>query len=61
MAEARTTLGDFAECLALDQHVDARKISRLLGWQPRHSGFLDEVETYFESWKASQSAKGGHL
>jgi len=54
VAEARSTMGDFAECLALDQHIDARKAVRLLGWQPKHGGFVDEVQTYFESWKASQ-------
>jgi hypothetical protein len=48
-------MGDFAECLALDQHVDARKAVRLLGWQPRHGGFADDAETYFMSWKTANS------
>ena len=52
LAEAIKAMGDFAECLALDQHVDSRKAVRLLGWQPRHGGFLDGVATYFEAWKA---------
>ncbi len=52
VARAAETLGDFARCLALDQHVDSRKAERLLGWQPRHAGFVDEVEECFESWKA---------
>lgn len=55
VAEAAKTMGDFAECLALDQHVDASKAARLLGWQPKHAGFVDDVETYFMSWKAAQS------
>jgi nucleoside-diphosphate-sugar epimerase len=54
VAEAAKSMGDFAECLALDQHVDARKALRRLGWQPNHSGFVDDVETYFLSWKAAQ-------
>jgi len=54
VAEAAKSMGDFAECLALDQHVDARKAVRLLGWQPKHGGFVDDVETYFLSWKAAQ-------
>ena len=54
VAEAAKTMGDFAECLALDQHADARKAVRLLGWQPKHGGFVDDVETYFMSWKAAQ-------
>lgn len=54
LAKAAETMGDFAECFALDQHVDSRKAVSLLGWQPRHGGFVDEVQTYFESWKAVQ-------
>lgn len=56
VAEASKTLGAFAACLALDQRVDSSKAGRLLGWQPRHRGFLDEVDTYFQSWKAAQYA-----
>jgi nucleoside-diphosphate-sugar epimerase len=54
VAEAAKTMGDFAECLALDQHADARKAVHLLGWQPKHGGFVDEVETYYVSWKAAE-------
>lgn len=52
--EASYTLDGFAECLALDQRVDSGKAARLLGWQPKHRGFIDEVDTYFQSWKAAQ-------
>ena len=54
VADATKGMGDFAECLALDQHVDARKAVRLLGWQPKHGGFVDEVDTYFTSWDAAR-------
>jgi nucleoside-diphosphate-sugar epimerase len=54
LAEARKTMGDFADALALNQHLDARKAVRLLGWQPRHVGFLDEVHAYYRAWKAHQ-------
>ncbi|CBE68120.1 MAG: NAD-dependent epimerase/dehydratase family protein [Candidatus Methylomirabilis oxygeniifera] len=54
--EASYTLDGFAECLTLDQRVDSSKATRLLGWQPKHHGFIDEVETYFQSWKAAQYA-----
>lgn len=53
-AEASYTLGGFAECLTLDQLVDSGKAGRLLGWQPKHRGFIDEAEVYFQSWKAAQ-------
>jgi len=54
VAEATKSMGDFAECLALDQHADSRKAVRLLGWQPKHGGFVDNAETYFMSWRAAQ-------
>ncbi len=53
--KAALSMGDYAYCLALDQHVDSGKAARLLGWQARHLNFVDEVELYFESWKAHQS------
>jgi nucleoside-diphosphate-sugar epimerase len=53
LAEAATALGAaFAECLALNQHVDSSKAVRLLGWQPRHGGFVDGAERYFQAWRA---------
>ena len=55
VAEASKTMGDFAECLALDQHADSRKAVRLLGWQPKHGGFVDDAETYYLSWQAANS------
>ena len=54
--EASYTLDGFAECLALDQRVDSGKAARLLGWQPKHRGFVEEVDTYFQAWKAAQYA-----
>lgn len=54
--EASQTLDGFAECLVLDQLVDSGKAGRLLGWQPKHGGFVEDVETYFQSWKAAQYA-----
>lgn len=54
MEEARAKFGLFADCLALDQHIDSRKAVRVLGWHPRHGGFLDDVSTYYQAWKAYQ-------
>jgi len=54
VAEALGTMGDLAECLALDQRIDAGKAARLLGWRPRHLGFIDEADSYFQSWNAAQ-------
>ncbi|MBZ0168183.1 NAD-dependent epimerase/dehydratase [Candidatus Methylomirabilis lanthanidiphila] len=54
--EASYILDGFAECLTLDQRVDSSKAVRLLGWQSKHPGFIDGVDTYFQSWKAAQYA-----
>jgi nucleoside-diphosphate-sugar epimerase len=54
MAEAEKNMGAFAECLALNQHVDSRKAVRLLGWQPQHGGFVDGISTYHAAWRAWQ-------
>jgi len=47
-------MGDFAECLTLNQHIDSSKAMRQLHWQPRHGGFVDGVERYFSAWKATK-------
>ncbi len=52
LAEAVKQMGDFAGCLALDQHADARKAVRLLGWQPKHGGFVDDASVFARAWKA---------
>ena len=54
LEEAVKEMGPYAECLALDQHVDSSKAMRLLSWTPRHQGFVDGIETYFAAWKARQ-------
>lgn len=55
LEDAAKTMGDFAECLTLDQHVDSSKAANLLNWQPRHGGFVDGVERYFTAWQASNN------
>lgn len=52
LEEAVKSMGPYAECLALDQHVDRSKALRLLYWIPRHQSFVDGIETYFASWNA---------
>ncbi len=55
LADAAKAMGPYAECLAVDQHVDSRKAVRLLGWRPRHSGFVDEAALFYEAWKARRA------
>lgn len=54
--KAAREMGPIAEALALDQVVDATKARRLLNWQPKHTGFIAEVYTYFSAWQASQQS-----
>lgn len=51
---ARQTMGDFADCLALDQHVSAAKAETRLGWRPRHQGFVADAPAYYAAWQAWQ-------
>ena len=51
--EAVRSLGAYAECLAYDQRLSASKAARVLGWAPRHTGFIAEAADCFASWKAS--------
>lgn len=55
--DAANELGPMAEALAADQHVDASKAVRMLGWQPRHGGFVDGAERYYLAWKAGTERK----
>ena len=54
VTEAAKTLGSFAACLALDQNVDAGKAERILGWRPKHLGFVAGAERYFLSWRTGR-------
>ena len=37
-----------------NEFITSGKINRYLGWFPRHTGLIDEIETYYSSWKAAQ-------
>src|SRR4029077_5208227 len=52
--DARKTMGPFADALAADQRIDGGKAERVLGWRPRHRGFVDEAEVFFGSWRAAR-------
>lgn len=54
LEEAAKAVGPMAEGLSLDQHVDSSKAARMLGWRPRHGGFVDGAGRYYSSWKASR-------
>lgn len=52
VGKAAQKMGAVAEALALNQHVDPGKAERLLHWQPRHNGFVDQAATFFQAWNA---------
>ncbi|HKI47527.1 MAG TPA: NAD-dependent epimerase/dehydratase family protein [Balneolales bacterium] len=54
--DAVKQMGPIAEALALDQHIDARKAVRLLGWEPKFGGFVDDAETFYHAWKAANGS-----
>jgi nucleoside-diphosphate-sugar epimerase len=69
VSQAAQTMGADGEIYAMDVLEDASKARRLLGWEPRHTNFTDDVDTYFEAWKAwhlqeiqsQQPQPAGHL
>jgi nucleoside-diphosphate-sugar epimerase len=53
-SQAPEAMRQLAECLALDQAADASKARRLLGWEPKHTGFIDGAAAYLAAWRAAQ-------
>jgi nucleoside-diphosphate-sugar epimerase len=53
--EALRTLGPIAYGLVMNEHVDSSKAARMLGWQPRHGGFVDAVDRCYAAWKAHRT------
>ncbi len=54
LSVASKRMGLSAEAYALDLLVNASKAHQLLGWEPKHYLFIDEVDTYFKAWRAWQ-------
>ncbi len=52
--EANKKFGSITEGLMLDQKINNTKIKRLLHWQIHHAAFVDEIDTYYQAWKATQ-------
>lgn len=56
LEKAINTLGDFAEALAINQKFDTSFARDILGWAPKHLGFINELKLYYSAWKAYQSS-----
>src|SRR5438093_3944309 len=52
--KARSTMGPFADALALDQKVSSEKARSELDWRPRHEDFVAEAPQLFADWQAAQ-------
>jgi len=50
--EAERKYGALKEAFSLDQQVSSARAERLLGWSPRHQGFIHNVSEYYEAWRA---------
>lgn len=55
--DAQKVFGNLWEGFALDLKVDNSRLKRLLKWQIHHAPFINEAETYFQSWQASQEVE----
>ncbi len=54
LEKAINTKGDFAEALAINQKFDTSFARDILGWSPKHIGFINELKLYYSVWKAYQ-------
>ena len=54
LEKARSTMGPFADALALDQKVSSEKARTELEWRPRHEDFVAEAPQLFAQWQAAQ-------
>jgi nucleoside-diphosphate-sugar epimerase len=52
--KARSTMGPFADALALDQKVSSEKARTELDWRPRHEDFVPEAAQLFAQWHSAQ-------
>ena len=40
-----------------NEFISSAKARRILGWEPRHGGVIDDAPTLFAAWKAAQNGK----
>lgn len=55
--DAIKQFGPLTQGLTINQQVDNSRIKRLLGWQIHHAPFINEIDIYFNAWKASQETE----
>ena len=47
-------LGSYGQALLMDQQVSSAKARRELGWVPKHSSFVAEIESIYREWLAGR-------
>lgn len=55
LEEARRTLGAYADALVLDQRISAEKARKILGWEPKQIGFLEDLRQGSYSGRAAKA------
>jgi nucleoside-diphosphate-sugar epimerase len=55
LPEARASLGDFADALALDQRVSSACAHRAVGWSASHRSLVAESEDLWRQWKEARA------
>lgn len=43
--------GQLTQGFLIDQKISNERARRLLGWYPRHKGFIQDIEVYYNAWK----------
>jgi nucleoside-diphosphate-sugar epimerase len=54
LEKARSSMGTYADALALDQKVSSEKARNELDWRPRHEDCVAEAAQLFAAWHAAQ-------
>jgi nucleoside-diphosphate-sugar epimerase len=54
--QALKQFGPLVQGLTIDLQVNNSRIKRLLGWQIHHAPFINDVDIYYNAWKATQPA-----
>lgn len=54
LEDAKRQFGSYVQGVVIDLTVDNSRIKRLLGWKIHHAPFINDVDVYYNAWKASQ-------
>ena len=52
-----TSLGDYGKALLANSRVNATKARRDLGWVPRHTSFVTEIDSLYREWLSPREAQ----